>query len=92
MKLQTRLLICSLALVASFGCAKSTPADTGPQIRGIEASPTRLAFLCVTPGCDDTQTAHITVLGDRRVAIKRILLVGDGSSDFDITPSENAPF
>lgn len=87
-----RLLLTAASLLLAAACAKATPTETGPTVRGIFADPARLAFLCVTPGCDDTQTAHVMVLGDRRVAIKRILLEGTGATDFEMTPTETPPF
>jgi hypothetical protein len=62
------------------------------QMNGVVAVPAQLAYLCVTPGCQETQTVEIDVQGSRRVAIKRVLLGGGGASDFSFMPSEMPPF
>lgn len=73
-------------------CAPTPPAPPAPAIvRGIVSDPERLAFTCVTPGCETTQTVSIGVLGDRRLAIKRILLE-DERGEFTFTSTETAPF
>lgn len=81
-----------LALCGAAACAP-TAAPEGPQRPpGLYPEPARLAFTCVTPGCDETLTTMLTVTGGRRVAIKRILLTGDAAGDFSFTPSERPPF
>lgn len=80
-----------VGLLLALGCTSRPPA--GPTVPpGLAAIPPRLAYLCVTPGCEETQTAEIAVRGSRRVAIKRILLSGGGSADFSFVPSETPPF
>lgn len=59
---------------------------------GLYSQPAQLAFTCVTPGCSESITARLTVSGDRRVAIKRLLLSGTAASDFSFTSSERPPF
>lgn len=87
------LVSAALLLGAASACAPATPVDEGPKKPpGLYAAPERLAFLCVTPGCDSTQTVHLSVVGNRRVAIKRILLAGDAQEDFTFTTAEPAPF
>jgi hypothetical protein len=84
---------CAFALAAlAVACTTTTP-DPGPQKPpGLYAEPMRLAFTCVTPGCDETQPVRINVIGSRRVAIKRILLAGEAQSDFSFTSDERPPF
>lgn len=83
----------ALALVAAAcGPTVSPTADGGLRIRGLAALPSRLPFTCVTPGCDETQTTVISVMGDRRLAIKRVILQGDTHGEFTVTPSQAAPF
>ncbi len=85
---RTLLVLMSLAAAA---CTTKPPAQpTVPP--GLAAVPPRLAYLCVTPGCEETQTAEINVRGSRRVAIKRVLLAGAGSTDFSFDSSETPPF
>jgi hypothetical protein len=83
----------SLALIAVLaGCAKTASPD-GPTVPpGLAATPPRLPYLCVTPGCEELQTVQIDVRGSRRVAIKRILLAGGGAADFSFVPAEAPPF
>lgn len=86
-----RALLFVSIFAAASGCNTKPPAaPTVPP--GLAAVPPRLAYLCVTPGCEETQTAEINVRGSRRVAIKRILLSGGGSSDFSFVASEMPPF
>ena len=81
-----------LTLCLLVACSK-TPAPTGPVVpAGLAAVPPRLAYLCVTPGCEEVQTAEINVRGSRRFAIKRVLLAGGGAADFTFTASAQAPF
>ncbi len=90
MTVLTRL---SLVLVVS-ACGNTRPPEMKVLTRpaGLYAEPARLAYTCVTPGCDETVATRITVSGDRRVAIKRILLTGTAASDFTFSTTEKAPF
>jgi hypothetical protein len=82
----------SAALLAACGGTK-VPIDPGPQRpAGIYATPELLAYTCVTPGCNTTQTTTITVSGSRRVAIKRVLLAGTAMADFSFHTAEKPPF
>ncbi|MBX5480474.1 MAG: choice-of-anchor D domain-containing protein [Myxococcaceae bacterium] len=84
-----------LAVAALWGCNNANPNGKGDKPEkppGLEAQPERLAFLCVTPGCDDTQSVNVHVNGTRRAAIKRIILRGEAADDFAFTSSEPAPF
>lgn len=90
---QLRLLAALPALGALYVACTTTPPEPGPQKPpGLYAEPPRLAFTCVTPGCDETLTVRISVSGTRRVAIKRILLAGEAQSDFSFTSEERPPF
>jgi hypothetical protein len=84
-RLATALVLCAVA-------CSSTPPKMNAQPNGVIAMPMQLAFLCVTPGCEETETVEIDIQGNRRVAIKRVLLGGSGSTDFTIAPSEMPPF
>ncbi|MFT3835588.1 MAG: choice-of-anchor D domain-containing protein [Myxococcaceae bacterium] len=77
--------------VAAWGCGSKPPAMSNKPA-GLYGSPAQLAFTCVTPGCDKTITTTITVNGNRRLAIKRVLIEGDVGGDFTATPSQEAPF
>jgi hypothetical protein len=88
-----RSALCLAAITLTFGCGKTVPPASGPtRPAGLYAEPARLAYTCVTPGCDESATTQITVSGDRRVAIKRILLSGTAASDFSFTSTEKPPF
>ncbi|MHB8873162.1 MAG: choice-of-anchor D domain-containing protein [Myxococcaceae bacterium] len=82
-----------LAASGFLGCGKAKP-NIEPYVRdkGLYAEPRRLAFVCVTPGCISTQTVRVSLVGDRRVAIKRIILSAEAGDDFTLTPSQAAPF
>ena len=81
-----------LVLVLGPAACSKAPPSTTTQMNAVVASPTQLAYLCVTPGCQETETVEIDIQGTRRVAIKRVLLSGSGSTDFTFTPSEMPPF
>lgn len=82
------LVSCLFALA----CTDEPPASGPSRPPGLAINPERLAFLCVTPGCDETLSLNVTVVGDRRVAIKRVLLSGDENGDFSFVSSEEPPF
>lgn len=90
--MRTELL--AAALIAATACGPTKPATSNEPMRpaGLYAEPARLAYTCVTPGCDEKVTTRITVSGDRRVAIKRILLTGGAASDFSFATNEKPPF
>lgn len=81
----------SLLLLTS-ACQAIVETDGGVRLGGLTSEPEQLAFTCVTPGCDQSLSARITVLGSRRVAIKRVLLDGAAHTDFTLTTSERPPF
>ncbi|MBM4377722.1 MAG: choice-of-anchor D domain-containing protein [Deltaproteobacteria bacterium] len=86
----------ALALtLLTWACGSNKPSTEQPEDNrppGVVSAPSRLAWTCVAPGCDETQQLTFTVLGTRRAAIKRILLSGGGAADFSFTSSEEAPF
>ncbi|MEN9797433.1 MAG: hypothetical protein RL653_1129 [Pseudomonadota bacterium] len=82
------------ALLLLAACGSKTPEPDVPEETrppGLFSEPSRLAWTCVTPGCDQVQQLTITVVGTRRAAVKRMLLSGAGSADFEFTSSERAP-
>ncbi len=82
-----------MAALLAAACTDEAPQGNGEtRPPGLKTSPERLAFLCVTPGCDETLKLDVTVIGDRRVAIKRVLLAGDENGDFSFVSSEEPPF
>ncbi|MGA9524656.1 MAG: choice-of-anchor D domain-containing protein [Myxococcaceae bacterium] len=85
------LLLPGVLLVAA--CAPTAPpVFEDPRPKGLFATPEQLAFTCVTPGCDSSQKVMIEVVGNRRVAVKRVLIEGTSTEDFSFTSSEAAPF
>lgn len=90
MRTSAHWILCAVVV----GCGPTKPATNNDIVRpaGLYAEPARLAFTCVTPGCDEKGQLRITVSGDRRVAIKRIFLAGAASSDFAFTTNEKPPF
>ena len=87
MKAKLAILV-ALALV---GCSAPQAPAVDPRPPGIEAKPAELAFQCVTPGCDSTVTTTVTVVGSRRVAIKRIVVQGPPDG-FSLKSSDEPPF
>ncbi len=85
------LLLCVMSvLLASCGVKKTPTGPTRPP--GLYAEPAQVAFTCVNLGCDETKVVRVTVSGDRRVAVKRLLLSGPAAADFSFTSSETPPF
>ena len=68
-----------LALVGA-ACAPAAPVELeDPRPLGLSPFPEQLAFLCVRPGCDETRSVQVSVVGKRRVAVKRLLLASFGN-------------
>lgn len=63
-----------------------------PAPPGIEVEPNWLTFTCVEPGCDTTLEATVAVVGERAVAIKRIVLSDRERTDFVLKSSRTPPF
>ncbi|MFM2152120.1 MAG: hypothetical protein RL199_555, partial [Pseudomonadota bacterium] len=93
MRLNPFAIAASLLFSASIltACQSSQPpqTDTGPA--GIDASPSKVAFTCVTPGCDSTQTVELAVRGRRRLVVKRVSLEGDAAEDITVGMAEQPP-
>lgn len=86
----TRRIIALLVLVA---CGENKPAVVKePPPPGIHASPRWLTYTCVEPGCDSSLNAKVAVVGERDVAIKRIVLSDKDRDDFTFTSSREPPF
>ncbi len=83
-----RLVLACLALLGPACSGSKPPVAPDTRERGLYAEPRQLAFTCVTPGCDTTQTVRVSLVGDRRVAIKRISLTSGAEPDFSLTSSE----
>lgn len=85
-----------LALVTLLiSCGDATPGGgpvLEPKAPGLQAEPKWLTYTCVEPGCDTTLTAHIEVIGERDVAVKRIVLSDRERTDFEVTPEIEPPF
>ena len=65
------------ALIALAACGQSTTGSPmlEPKPAGLESDPKWLTYTCVEPGCDTTLTANVSAIGDRDIAVKRIVLV-----------------
>lgn len=93
---QAFALVALTALGAS--ACRGEGAAGGPEIivepppPGIEAEPRWLTFQCVEPGCDTTLETTISVVGERSVAIKRIVLSDRERTDFEVSTSRTPPF
>lgn len=92
---RTATLTALLAVaLASVGCDSNTPETPQPAVpafRGIYATPPRLTWTCVVPGCDTSLGVVVTSSVNRRVAIKRIVL-SQANAAYTVTPSEAPPF
>jgi hypothetical protein len=87
-------LVALALLVAS--CGNKPPATmmgngVGP-FRGLRALPRQLAFTCVVPGCDTILVVKVQSTVNRRVAIKRVVLSKESTTEYTITPSQATPF
>lgn len=81
------LLAYSLGLVmAGCGDGGVTALQYAPPEPGLRAEPKWLTFLCSRPGCTTTKTATIAVLGDRAVALKRVVMSDPEHPDFILQP------
>ena len=87
---------CALLTVlaaCALGCSFEPPPPVyAPPPPGIAATPRWLTFNCVVPGCDTTLVAAVAVLGERDVAIKRVVLSDKDRGDFVVDASRKPPF
>jgi hypothetical protein len=92
--MKRKLLFTSALLLAACdrGAGSSPGIILEPPPPGIEAEPKWLTFTCVEPGCDTQLEALISVVGDRSVAIKRIVLSDRERTDFKIETTRTPPF
>ena len=81
-----------LALLAACS-GDGTPIEVlEPSPPGLSSEPRWLTFTCVEPGCQDALVARVEVLGDRDVAVKRIVLSDPDRTDFAFESSQTPPF
>ncbi len=82
------------SLVNLTGCGDPPPArmELEPESNGIRSTPKWLTFTCVEPGCATTLTSTIVVVGNRDVAITRIVLSDRDRDDFEVRPKSSPPF
>lgn len=59
---------------------------------GLSASPRWLTFTCVEPGCETTLVATVSIVGNRDVAIRRVVVSDRSRTDFTVVTSEPTPF
>ncbi len=86
----TSLLAGTSALAA---CTETTPPSVlAPAAPGLQAEPQWLTFTCVRPGCDTTLNAAIQVVGERDLAIKRVVLSDRDRTDITLEPGRAPPF
>ncbi len=81
-----------VSLLAGCGGANVSEPKLEPKAPGLESAPRWLTYTCVEPGCDTTLTANVKVLGDRAVAVKRIILSDRDRTDFIATTEDTPPF
>ncbi|MBK6689985.1 MAG: choice-of-anchor D domain-containing protein [Deltaproteobacteria bacterium] len=80
-------------LLVLAACGEAAPSVVKePPPPGLLAAPRWLTYTCVEPGCDSMLTSEIAVIGDRDVAIKRIVLSDKDRDDFTFTSSRDTPF
>ncbi len=92
MRVLFKLCVPFALTLAAVGCGK-VEEPTGPvKPPGLEAFPSQLAFTCVTPGCDTTLRVQVSIIGSRRVAVKRIILSNAEQTEFTFTLDQKTPF
>ncbi len=81
-----------LAFAVAAGCGSSeAPVLLEPPEPGLSADPPWLAFTCTRPGCGQTVSATVSVLGTRPIAVRRVLLSNPEHPDFSIELDEQLP-
>lgn len=81
-----------LLIVAACSQEKAQPMVLAPPPPGLAAEPRWLTFTCVEPGCDSMLSTSIKVIGERDLAIKRIVLSDRDRTDFTLEPGKTPPF
>ncbi|MGC4117612.1 MAG: choice-of-anchor D domain-containing protein [Myxococcales bacterium] len=84
------LLPLSLSVLA---CSAPPPVKPVPEKKpGLSADPKWLTFQCVKPGCDTSQKVTVIQEGERRIAVKRIVLSDTKRTDFVVETAQKPPF
>lgn len=82
-----------VALLAPVACTESVPPPVlAPPEPGLAVEPSWLTFTCVRPGCDTKLAATVKVVGDRDLAVKRVVLSDRDRTDITLTPGRQPPF
>lgn len=81
------------SLLSWLACSEEQPAPVlEPPPPGVAADPRWLTFSCVEPGCDQTLSTTVKVIGTRDLAIKRVVLDDTERTDFTVASSRTPPF
>ncbi|MBI4820394.1 MAG: choice-of-anchor D domain-containing protein [Deltaproteobacteria bacterium] len=78
--------------LTALTCGSEPSKVLEPPKPGLAANPRWLTFRCVEPGCDESLTAAVRVVGDRDIAIKRVVMSDDERTDFTFEVSKEPPF
>ncbi len=81
-----------LALASACGSDKGQTIQVEPPPPGVSSAPKWLTFTCTNPGCSTTLTATVSVVGNRNVAVRRVLLSEKDREDFVLKSSKEPPF
>ncbi len=80
-------------LIFLTSCGSGEPREIiEPPPPGIASEPRWLTFDCVEPGCETKLSLKVGVLGERSVAIKRIILSDRERTDFVVETTARPPF
>ncbi|MEO1230832.1 MAG: choice-of-anchor D domain-containing protein [Myxococcota bacterium] len=91
-KFHRPLLGCALAVWAAAGCDSPDPiVEFEPPPPGLSAAPQWLTFICIDPECASTRTATVSVVGERALAVRRVVL-SDEDPAFAVRLKTPAPF
>lgn len=77
------------ATIVLFGCG-ATKAPEAPETPGLRVQPEWLTFTCVAPGCETEASVELEVIGNRDIAVKRLLLTPE-NADFEVVEGIEAP-
>jgi hypothetical protein len=82
-----------VALLAPVACTESVPTPVlAPPEPGLAVEPSWLTFTCVRPGCDTKLAATVKVVGDRDLAVKRVVLSDRDRTDITLQAGRQPPF